>query len=212
MKLIKYFSRQPYLLAGLLLMASCSDAGSDKTAEVKSAVSGTDKLAGQFPFYKNIEIRPGINFEVVSWGKGVDSIGGYLILRSDSLKNSYKSLSNEREGIITDAWNMDLDNDGDPEIYIEMLSKKNVSDLSVYEYSGGSFNKITFPGLSSSLKKNYAGNDKYMIKNGDLFRSFPLVNPKDSTQKAGELKTVQYRLSGNSFSTLEIKPDSETKE
>ncbi|WP_285056020.1 hypothetical protein [Pedobacter ginsengisoli] len=212
MRLIKYFSRQPYFLAGLLLMASCGDAGSDKTAEVKPAVSSTGTPAGPFPFYKNIEIRPGISFEVVSWGKGVDSIGGYLILRTDSAKNSFKSLSNEREGIITDAWNMDMDNDGDPEIYIEMLSKKNVSDLNVYEYSGGSFNKITFPGLSSSLKKNYGGNDKYTIKNGDLFRSFPLVNPKDSTQKAGELKTVQYRLSGNSFSTSEVKPDSETKE
>lgn len=212
MKLIKYFYKQPYFLAGLLLMASCSDAGSDKTAEVKPAVSNTGKPAGPFPFYKNIEIRPGISFEVVSWGKGVDSIGGYLILRTDSAKNSFKSLSNEREGIITDAWNMDMDNDGDPEIYIEMLSKKNVSDLNVYEYSGGSFNKITFPGLSSSLKKNYGGNDKYTIKNGNLFRSFPLVNPKDSTQKAGELKTVQYRLSGNGFSTSEVKPDSETKE
>lgn len=212
MKLTKYFSRQPYLLAGLLLMTSCSDSGSDKPADVKPAVSGAVKPAGQFPFYKNIEIRPGINFEVVSWGKGTDSIGGYLILRSDSLKNSFKSLSNEREGIITDAWNMDLDNDGDPEIYIEMLNKKNVLDLNVYEYSGGSFNKITFPGLSSSLKKNYGGNDKYTIKNGDLFRSFPLVNPKDSTQKAGELKTVQYKLNGNTFSTSEVKSDSETKD
>ena len=212
MKLIKYFSKQPYFLAGLLLMVSCSESGSDKTAELKPAVSGTDKPSGQFPFYKNIEIRPGINFEVVSWGKGVDSIGGYLILRTDSAKNSFKSLSNEREGIITDAWNMDLDNDGDPEIYLEMLSKKNVSDLNVYEYAGGSFNKITFPGLSSSLKKKYGGNDKYTLKNGDLFRSFPLVNPKDSTQKAGELKTVQYRLSGNSFSVSEVKPESEKKE
>jgi hypothetical protein len=212
MKLIKYISKQPYVLAGLLLMASCSDAGSDKTADVKTDAARADKPAGQFPFYKNIEIRPGINFEVVSWGKGVDSIGGYLILRTDSAKNSFKSLSNEREGIITDAWNMDLDNDGDPEIYIELLSKKNVSDLNVYEYSGGSFNKITFPGLSSSLKKNYGGNDKYALKNGDLFRSFPLVNPKDSTQKAGELKTVQYRLNSNSFSVSEIKPESEKKE
>lgn len=211
MKSIKYFFKQSCLFGGLLLMASCGDTGSEKPVETKSAVNDTGKGAGQFPFYKNIEIRPGINFEVLSWGKGTDSIGGYLILRSDSLKNSFKSLSNEREGIITDAWNMDLDNDGDPEIYIEMLSKKNISDLNVFEYSGGSFNKITFPGLSSSLKKNYGGNDKYAIKNGDLFRSFPLVNPKDSTQKAGEVKTVQYRLSGNSFSVSEVKPDSEKK-
>lgn len=193
------------MFAGLLLLSACNDTGSEKSAGVKPEDAGMKKQAGQFPFYKNIEIRPGINFEVVSWGKGVDSVGGYLVLMSDTLRNNYKSLSNEREGMITDAWNMDLDNDGDPEIYIELLSKKNVSDLNVYEYSGGSFNKITFPGLNSGLKKNYGGGDKYTIKNGDLFRSFPLVNPKDSTQKAGEIKTVQYRLSGNSFSTSEVK-------
>jgi hypothetical protein len=207
MKFINYLSRQPFLWSGLLLLASCNGGSSEKLPGANAVEASAKKQPGQFSFYKNIEIRPGISFEVVSWGKGSDSIGGYLVLRSDTLRNSYKSLSNERDGIITDAWNMDLDNDGDPEIYIELLSKKNVLDLNVYEYSGGSFNKITFPGLSSNLKKNYGGNDKYTIRNGDLFRTFPLVNPKDSTQKAGELKIVQYKLSGNSFSTAEVKPD-----
>lgn len=198
---MKYL-QQPLFFAGLLLFASC---GGNDSAVQPVEQAATAKTPGQFVFYKNIEIRPGINFEVISWGKGVDSIGGYSIMMSDTLKNNYRSLSNERKGVITDAWNMDLDNDGDPEIYIELLSKKNVSDLNVYEYAGGSFNKISFPPLSSSLKKNYAGNDKYQIKNGELFRVFPIVNPEDSTQKAGALKTVQYRLSGNSFSTSEVK-------
>jgi len=205
MKFRRYFSKQSLFIAGLLLFAACSDENAAKVSAVKPDEAGLKKSAGQFPFYKNIEIRPGINFEVVSWGKGADTVGGYLVLMSDTLKNNYRSLSNEREGVITDAWNMDLDNDGDPEIYIQLLSNKNISDLNVFEYSGGSFNKITFPGLSSSLKKNYGGNDRYTIKNGDLFRSFPLVNPKDSTEKAGTLKTVQYRLSGNSFSVSEVK-------
>ncbi|WP_449439397.1 hypothetical protein [Pedobacter steynii] len=124
---------------------------------------------------------------------------------SDSLKSNYKSFSNERNGIITDAWNMDLDNDGNPEIYIELLSKKNVHDLNVFEYSDGNFNKITFPALSDRAKKTYGGNDKFVIKNGDLFRTYPIVNSKDSTEKDGSLKTLQYRLSGNSFSISEIK-------
>ena len=207
MKLIKHLVKQPYLLSGLLLLASCGNGEPEKLSGAKSDDLAVKKQSNPFPFYKNIEIRPGINFEVLSWGKGTDTVGGYLVLLSDTLKNNYKSLSNEREGVITDAWNMDLDNDGNPEIYIQLLSKKNVSDLNVFEYSGGSFNKITFPGLSNSLKKQYAGNDQYRIKNGDLFRSFPLVNPKDSTEKAGTIKTVQYRLNSNSFSTSEIKAE-----
>lgn len=205
MNLGKYFIKLPLLFAGLLLLASCGDTASEKIAADKSAQTDVKKPAGQFPFYKDIAIRPGINFEVVSWGKGVDSVGGYLILLSDTLRNNYKSFSNERKGIITDAWNMDLDNDGNPELYIELLSKKNVLDLNVYEYAGGEFRKISFPPLSSSMKKSYQGGDKFIIKNGDLFRSFPMVNPKDTTIKAGAIKMLQYRLNGNSFSTNEIK-------
>jgi hypothetical protein len=201
MKSIKIITPAFGILA-LLFMISCGEGGKPTANTTQQNVSAIKK--DQFPFYKDIPIRPGLNFEVVSWGKGVDSVGGYLILLSDSLKNNYKSLSNEREGIITDAWNMDMDNDGNPEVYIELLSKKNVSDLEVYEYSSGSFNKITFPGLSSNMKKIYAGNDKYTIKEGELFRSFPIVNPRDTTEKAGEIKRIKYRLSGNTFSPSEV--------
>ncbi|MNX63705.1 hypothetical protein D3C86_947140 [compost metagenome] len=126
---------------------------------------------------------------------------------SDSIRNNYRSAAVDREGIITDAWNMDLDNDGNPELYIQLLSKKNVSDLNVFEYAGGDFNKISFPSLSANQKKGYTGNDKFFIKNGDLFRSFPAKDVADSTKTV--TKTYQYKLSGNSFSTSEVKPDEE---
>ncbi|MCX2454043.1 hypothetical protein OQX61_22430 [Pedobacter sp. PLR] len=205
MKPGKYFLKLPLLFAGLLLLAACGDNASEKMASPSTTTDPSDAKKGQFPFYKDIAIRPGVNFEVVSWGKGVDSVGGYLILLSDTLRNNYKSFSNERKGVITDAWNMDLDNDGNPEIYIELLSKKNVLDLNVYEYAGGEFRKISFPPLSASIKKNYAGGDKFIIKNGDLFRSVPVLDDKDTTNKAGKVKMLQYRLNGNSFSTIELK-------
>jgi hypothetical protein len=202
MKSIKYLSSAFGVLV-TVLAASCSNGEKEAISAKSQPTAAVAK--GQFPFYKDIAIRPGLNFEVVSWGKGVDSVGGYLVLLSDSLKNNYKSLSNEREGIITDAFNMDMDNDGNPEIYIEFQSDKNRFDLNVFEYSGGSFNKITFPGLSSNMKKIYAGGDKYTIKEGELYRSFPIVNPRDTTEKAGDLKTIRYRLSGNTFSPSEVK-------
>jgi hypothetical protein len=206
MKQITNLFPQALLLAGTLLLASCGPQTNEKVAPAKEdATAAITKAAGQFPFYKDLNVKPGLNFEVVSWGKGIDSIGGFLVLMSDSVKNNYKTLSGERKGVITDAWNMDMDNDGNPEIYIELLSKKNVLDLNVYEYAGGDFRKISFPPLSSNSKKSYAGNDKFIIKNGDLFRTFPLVNPKDTTIKAGDIKTLVYRLSGNSFSVNEVK-------
>ncbi len=201
----KYGVQQSLLLVGLLFLFSCTSDNPQKIIQLNNTKSAAEHSSGTFPFYKDIAIRPGLNFEVLSWGKGVDSIGGYLVLMSDSTRNNFKSLSDERKGIITDAWNMDLDNDGNPEIYVELKNRKNFFDLNVYEYTGGGFQKISFPGLSSSMKKNYAGNDKFTIKNGDLFRSFPVVNPADSTIKPGTIKTVKYTLSGNSFSMSEVK-------
>ena len=182
-----------------IMFVACSDTEKPIATEQKTVET---EAPNPFPFYKSIEIKPGYYFEVLSWGKGVDSVGGFLILMSDSLKNNYKSLSVEREGIITDAWNMDLDNDGNPEIYIQTLVRKNVADVNVYEFNND-FNKISFPGISTM--KGYKGDDKFFVKNGDLFRSVPTVQT-DSGKTTTFVKTLKYRLSGNSFSSSEVKP------
>jgi hypothetical protein len=200
MKLQKYTLQHLLLIAGMLFCFACTE---EKPKEVQTENTKIEK--NPFRFYKDIELKPGFNFEIVSWGKGVDSIGGYQILMSDSVRNNYRSIAVDRKGIITDAWNMDLDNDGNPELYIQLLSKKTISDLNVFEYAGGDFNKIGFPSLSASLKKVYSGNDNFFIKNGDLFRSFPVKDPADSTKTIN--KILQYKLSGNSFSTSEVKPE-----
>ncbi|WP_231426046.1 MULTISPECIES: hypothetical protein [Pedobacter] len=187
-----------FLITGMLFCFACNE---DKPSEIKVETPVVTK--NPFKFYKDIEVKPGLNFEVVSWGKGVDSIGGYQILMSDSVNKNYKSQAVERLGIITDAWNMDLDNDGNPEIYVQLLNKKNVADLNVFEFSGGDFNKINFPSLNTNQKKGYAGNDKFFIKNGDLLRSFPVEDSADSTKKIS--KTYQYSLRGNTFSSIELK-------
>ncbi|WP_432707956.1 hypothetical protein [Pedobacter sp.] len=202
---MKYLKLRPFFLtAAALFLFACSSDQRDQSAGTTTTEIVEEK-PGPFPFYKEVSVKPGFTVEVLSWGKGVDSLGGYLLLLSDSVKNDFKSLANEREGIITDAWNMDLDNDGNPEVYIEFLVNKNEHDLHVYEYNRNSFQKISFPGLSSSIKKNYAGDDKFIIKNGDLFRSVPVVNSNDTTQKAGATKMLQYKLNGNSFSVEEVK-------
>ncbi|KLT67358.1 hypothetical protein [Pedobacter sp. BMA] len=189
------------LMAGMLFCFACNE---DKPAEVKAEVQVVQK--NPFKFYKDIEVKPGQNFEIVSWGKGVDSVGGYQILMSDSIKNNYKSVAVERKGVISDAWNMDLDNDGNPELYIQLINNGTMADLNVFEYAGGGFNKISFPSLSSSQIKGYKGSDNFFIKNGDLFRSFPVKDPADSTKSI--IKTYQYNLRANGFSATELKDDS----
>ena len=191
------------LLVGftITILSSCSD---EKKPESSVITTSNSKIStpNPFPFYKVIEIKPGFNFEVLSWGKGVDSLGGYLILMSDSIKNNYKSISVERKGVISDAWNMDVDNDGNPELYIQYVVKKNVNDVNVYEFVNNSFDKISFPGLSSV--KGYEGNDQFFVKNGELFRTVPIVTI-DSGNTTTLIKTLKYNLRGNSFSSVDAK-------
>jgi hypothetical protein len=203
MKLINTVKIATFAFLGSILMFACTN--QDQAAVAPKATQQETKAPNPFPFYKSIEVKPGYHFEVVSWGKGVDTVGGYLLLMSDSVKNNYRSLAVERKGIIADAWNMDLDNDGNPELYIQYVVRKNVNDLNVYEFAGNSFDKISFPGLSSSMKKGYEGNDKFFVKNGDLFRSVPVVST-DSGKVTTLIITIKYRMSGNSFSTSEVKP------
>jgi hypothetical protein len=195
------FKSAMVLLFVATVFFACTE--SEKPVVVVDQPVKEKKSSNPFSFYKSIEIKPGYYFEVVSWGKGVDSVGGFLILMSDSIKNNYKSIAVERNGIITDAWNLDLDNDGNPEIYVQTLVRENVSDVNVYEFSNN-FNKISFPGLNST--KGYKGDDKFFVKGGELFRTVP-VQQSDSGKTTTLVKTLKYRLSGNGFSASEVKPE-----
>lgn len=202
MKSIENIKYSLLISFGITFLYACNN---DEKIVTTTNQTSTSKIANPnpFPFYKAIEIKPGFNFEVISWGKGVDTLGGYLLLMSDSIKNNYRSISVERKGIILDAWNMDLDNDGNAELYIQFLVRKNVNDVNVYEFANNSFDKISFPSLNSL--KGYEGNDQFFVKDGELYRNVPIVNT-DSGKTTTLVKTLKYNLKGNSFSTVEVKP------
>jgi len=164
-----------------------------------------------FRFHKAIEVNPGLTLDIVSWGRGSNSVGGYLILRSDSTRLSYRSVAGELDGKIVDAWDMDLDTDGNPELYIQAKGEGKGSYLNmyIYEYSeAGSNQQIRFPELSSSLKEGYRGNDSVYIKEGKLMREFPFYDKSDSAGKAaGDIRKVEYTLRNNSLQFKEIKEE-----
>lgn len=190
------------------LLISCSEV-QDKQTEVKKPEPV--KIMEPFRYHKAIEVKPGLTLDVLSWGRGSNSVGGYLILRSDSTHLAYRSEAGELDGKIVDVWDMDLDSDGNPELYIQANgeSKGSYLNLYIYEYSGsGSNQKISFPVLSSSLKQGYRGNDSVFVKEGKLIREFPIFDKKDSTSAAtGGIRKIEYKLVRNSLQFKEIKED-----
>lgn len=193
------------------LLISCGEE-EKQTVAVKKEVK---KIQEPFRFHKAIEVKPGLTLDIVSWGRGSDSIGGYLILRSDSTRLSYRSVSGELKGKVVDAWNMDLDTDGNPELYIQAvgLEKDSFLNMYIYEYGeGGSNQQIRFPDLSSSLKEGYQGEDSMYVKDGRLFREFPFHSKQDSLPKVKPaIKKLEYTLKNNSLQFKEIKEESETE-
>lgn len=197
----------PLFFAATVLI-SCNTE-EEKQAEVKKPEAR--KIMEPFRFHKAIEVKPGLTLDVLSWGRGSDSVGGYLILRSDSTHLNYRSVSGELDGKIVDVWDMDLDSDGNPELYIQARGEGKGSYLNmyIYEYSdGGSNQQIRFPDLSSSLKAGYKGDDSVYIKDGKLIREFPVFDEKDSISaaKAG-IRKIEYSLRSNSVQFKEIKQD-----
>ncbi len=192
--------RELLVVSFILSVVSCS---SDQPKEAQKP-SVKVVLPKPFSFHKAIAIKPGLTFDVVSWGRGSEQTGAYLILRSDSADMKYRSTSGELEGKVTDAWNMDMDSDGNPEIFIEARTgdKENPLNMYVYEFDdNGSAREIRFPDLTASTKKTYRGKDSIYVREGSLFREFPLYEEADTAGiKPTGKKVLEYSLRGSTFS------------
>ena len=188
--------------------ASCT---TEEKPQQAAAPNIETKLPQPFRYHKAVEVRPGLTYDILSWGRGSEYVGAYMILRSDSTRSEYRSTTGELEGEITDVWNMDMDADGNPEIFIQAKGQDEGAFLNMYVYEfseGGSSQQLRFPDLTSSTKKTYRGKDSVYIKNGELYREFPVYEEADTAAvKPIGKKVLEYSLRGNSFSVKEVKQD-----
>ncbi|EHQ24527.1 hypothetical protein [Mucilaginibacter paludis] len=192
------------------LLASCTQQSETK-APVTPAEPTTAKhtLMEPFHYHKLIESSPGKYFDILSWGRGKDSTGAYMILRSDSTGKQYSATNGDLEGAIIDVYNTDMNMDGYPEILIEAKAKDTTNHINIYayEFRGTKGQKIDFPKLTSKTKKGYRGDDRLYIKEGNLIREFPVYegNGKDA-KPTGQKKILQYGLRDNNFTVKDISP------
>ena len=72
-----------------------------------------------FRYHKMIEVSPGQDYDILSWGRGEKGTSAFEILHSDSAAAKFTTTTGDLEGAIVDVYNSDMDLDGNPEILIQ---------------------------------------------------------------------------------------------
>ena len=199
-----------FALIGCLIAASACNQQEQKVAAPAASAKKPD-FVDPFRFHKLIEVSPGEDYDVLSWGRGSTTTGSYLILHSDSSGKKYTTTTGDLDGSIVDVYNSDMDLDGNPEILIQAKAKdtSNYATIYAFEFNNGKANKLDFPRLNSSQRKGYRGNDNFYIKEGKFMREFPIYdgNGKDA-KPTGQKRILEYGLRGNNFTVKQLSTDS----
>ena len=200
-----------------ILAAGCAQkSGKPASTTATSTIPQKPALMEPFRYHKLIEVSPGDDFDILSWGRGSTETGSFEILHSDSVNMKYTTITGDLDGSIVDDFNTDMDMDGNPEILIQAKTTDSVYNTAIYafEFNNGKANKLDFPKLTSSQKKGYRGNDYFYIQDGNLMRQFAIYEGSGTDAKpTGQKRLFQYGLRDNEFTIKQIGKDStETKQ
>jgi hypothetical protein len=206
--MIRRFGFYLFMLGGVILAAACNN---NEKAPVATAMPKKPVLTEPFRYHKLIEVSPGQDYDILSWGRGSSTVGSFEILHSDSVAAKYTTTTGDLTGAIVDVYNSDMDLDGNPEILIQAKGKDTINYTNIYafEFSNSKAEKLDFPKLTKSQRKGYRGDDNFYIKEGILMREFPIYdgNTKDA-KPTGQKRLLQYGLRNNSFTVKQLSTDS----
>jgi hypothetical protein len=186
----------------------------DKPVATIPVLQKKPSLIEPFRFHKMIEVSPGNDFDVLSWGRGSTAVGSYLILHSDSASMKYVTTTGDLDGSIVDVYNADMDMDGNPEILIQAKATDttNYAVIYAFEFNNDRADKLDFPKLTRSQRKGYRGNDNFYIQDGKFMREFPIYDGNGKNAKpTGQKRLLQYGLRNNEFTVEQISKDSTAK-
>ena len=202
------------LISGLVIITGCNQ-DAKKAApfvtDTTAKVSKKPAISAPFRYHKLIEVSPGQDYDVLSWGRASTTVGAFLILHSDSSGKKYTTTTGDRDGTIVDVYNSDMDLDGNPEILIQAKATDTANYATIYafEFNNSKANKLDFPKLTKSQRKGYNGGDNFYIKEGKFMREFPIYDSNNKDAKpTGAKRVLEYGLRSNDFTVKQLSKDS----
>ncbi|HVV55264.1 MAG TPA: PliI family lysozyme inhibitor of I-type lysozyme [Mucilaginibacter sp.] len=197
------------LLSCLAVLAACNH-DEQKASPPPAPVKKPDYVA-PFRFHKLVEVAPGQDYDVLSWGRGSALVGSFLILHSDSAAKKYITTTGDLDGTIVDVYNSDMDLDGNPELLIQArgADSTNYATIYAFEFTNDRAQKLNFPKLTKSQSKGYRGDDNFYISEGKFMREFPIYDGTGKDAKpTGAKRVLEYGLRNNSFTVKQLSKDS----
>ncbi len=198
------------VLIGCVIAVTACNTTPQQAAPPAAPVKKPDYVA-PFRYHKLIEVSPGQDYDILSWGRGSAMTGSFIILHSDSSGKKYTTTTGDLDGTIVDVYNSDMDLDGNPELLIQAKGTDSINYATIYafEFSSGKAQKLDFPKLTKSQRQGYRGSDNFYIKEGKFMREFPIYDSNDKDAKAtGAKRVLQYGLRDNSFTVKQLSKDS----
>jgi hypothetical protein len=196
-----------YLLAlsGGTFLAACNS--NPKPVTHVEPVAKAPEVMEPFRYHKLVEVSPGQDYDVVSWGRGATKTGAFAILHSDSADARFTSTTGDLVGTIVDVFNTDMDLDGNPEIIIQTkgIDTLNYTTMYAFEFSNSHAEKLDFPRLSKDQRNGYRGEDNFYVKDGKLYREFPLFD--GSAKATGQKRELEYGMRDNSLTVKQVSQD-----
>ena len=194
------------ILSGSILLAACGN--NEKPATTVAPVAETPALMPPFRYHKLVEVSPGQDYDVVSWGRGQTQTGAFAILHSDSAAAKYVTTTGDLTGMIVDVFNTDMDLDGNPEIIIEAkgIDTNNYINVYAYEFTNGHAEKLDFPHLTKQQRQGYRGEDNFYVQEGKLMREFPLFG--GGAKPTGQKRQLEYGMRDNELTVKQVTKDS----
>jgi hypothetical protein len=105
------------------------------------------------------------------------------------------------KGILKGAAVDDFNNDGFPDLVLQIYKGKDAemgSIIGIASEKNESIRPIYFPDIldDAKLRTGYKGNDKFMLIEGTLMRSFPVFDTTDTSaaKPLGIVRHIQYRV------------------
>lgn len=199
-----------FLLTVFLLTGAGCTHDQQKAAAPPAPAKKPDYVA-PFRYHKLVEVSPGQDYDILTWGRGSATTGSFLILHSDSSGKKFTTTTGDIDGTIVDVYNSDMDLDGNPEILIQArgTDTTNYANIYAFEFNNSKANKLDFPKLTRSQRKGYKGSDNFYIKEGKFMREFPIYDGTGKDAKAtGAKRVLEYGLRNNDFTVKQLSKDS----